>query len=73
VKEEYKRANFKEILDILDPDMTVDFKQNSFYHNDYKTRLMKKKNLETEKNNSVDFLTSVHILDPIVGNSDNYM
>jgi hypothetical protein len=76
IREEYKRANFKEILDIIDPDMTVDFKQSSFYHNEYKTKQLKKKQAyenEALHNKSIDLLTSIQILEPMIGNSDNYM
>lgn len=43
VTEDYKRLSFKEIIEILDPDLTCDFKQTSYYHNEYKNKLAKKK------------------------------
>jgi len=43
VTEDYKRISFKEIIEILDPDLTCDFKQTSYYHNEYKNKLAKKK------------------------------
>ena len=43
VKEDYKRIGFKEILDILDPELTSDFKQTSYYHNEFKKKLFKRK------------------------------
>ena len=43
LSEEYKRPSFKEILGILEPDHESDFKQNSYYHNDFKKKLIKKK------------------------------
>jgi len=30
--------NFKEILDTLDPELRGDFKKNSFYHNDFRSK-----------------------------------
>ena len=36
--EDHKRINFKEILDVLDPDLKCDFKQKSFYHNEFKKK-----------------------------------
>jgi hypothetical protein len=43
ITEDYKRISFKEIIEILDPDLTCDLKQTSYYHNDFKNKLVKKK------------------------------
>ena len=51
ISEEYKRISFKEILDILEPDLESDFKQNSYYHNDFNKKLIKKK-LEKQQESS---------------------
>ena len=47
MSEDYKRIGFKEILDILDPDLASDFKQTSYYHNEFKVKLAKRKRLQT--------------------------
>ena len=70
IKEDYKRINFKEILEILDPDLTADFKQSSFYHNDFKDKLITRKN---KSEVSTATTVSIQIREPDMGNSDNYM
>jgi hypothetical protein len=49
LKEDHKRICFKEILDILDPDLTNDFKQTSYYHNEYKKKYTKRKNQQNQE------------------------
>jgi hypothetical protein len=53
LKEDYKRIGFKEILDIFDPDLTNDFKQTSYYHNEYKKKYSKRKNLANQECNNL--------------------
>ena len=40
VREDFKRISFKEILDILDPDLANDFKQTSYYHNQFRNKIL---------------------------------
>lgn len=47
--EDYKRIGFKEIIEILDPDLTCDFKQTSYYHNEFKNKLAKKKQQQQQQ------------------------
>jgi len=68
IKEDYKRLGFKEILDILDPDLPNDFKQTSYYHNQYRKNLLKKIDCSQINDNSNTFLRK-----SIVNESDNYM
>lgn len=69
-----ERASFKDILDTLDPDLSVDFKQTSFYHNDYRKRLFNKMNAKAIDNNNFDnILDAIKIVEPFIGDSDNYM
>ena len=42
IMEDYKRISFKEIIEILEPDLSSDFKATSFFHNDFKKRQTKK-------------------------------
>ena len=46
--EEYKRPSFKDILGVLEPDHDIDFKQSSYYHNDFKKKLATTKKLEKQ-------------------------
>ncbi len=74
--EDYKRASFKEILEILDPDLTCDFKHTSFYHNEYVTKLLSKKKVQdsaSQESNLLSNQNKVKIAEPEIGNSDNYM
>lgn len=77
ITQEYERIDFKTILDILDPDLGVDFKQTSYYHNDFKNKLLRKKldDLNSVNNRSTinTLFESIKILEPYVGDSDNYM
>jgi hypothetical protein len=71
--EDFKRISFKEIVDILDPDLEAEFKQTSFYHNDFKRKLIKKKIDRCStiaRSNTIT--TSITIADPQI-DSDNYM
>lgn len=64
VFEDYKRINFKEILDVLDPDLKCDFKKNSYYHNEFKKKqTIKRKPFEPE---------NIKIADPSA-DFDNYL
>ena len=53
LKEDYKRIGFKEILDILDPDLTNDFKQASYYHNEHRKKYSKRKNQQNQEGNNL--------------------
>ncbi len=76
IKEDYKRIGFKEILDILDPDLTSDFKQTSYYHNDFKRRITKRKNTQSSQDTVITELqfekSQIHIANPTI-DLDNYM
>ena len=76
--EDYKRLSFKEILDILDPDLKNDFKQTSYYHNEFKNKVIKKKAEKQKQLESNE--KTLNGFDPILnkiadpsGDSDNYM
>lgn len=74
--EDYKRLSFKEILDILDPDLTNDFKQTSYYHNEFKNKVIKKKAEKQKQLESNEKTLNDPILNKIAdpsGDSDNYM
>ena len=43
IYEGFKRTSFKEILDILEPDLGCEFKVTSYFHNDYKRKSAKRK------------------------------
>ena len=78
ITKEHDRASFKEILDILDPDLSAQFKQTSYYHNDFRTKICEssRKNSVSNplaNNNVNEILASIKILEPFIGNSDNYM
>lgn len=81
IAKDNERASFKEILDILDPDLSADFKQSSYYHNDYKKKLFsrttnanrKKFDAQSSPNDINEILDSIKIVEPFIGNSDNYM
>ena len=47
VIEDFKRISFKEVIEILDPELTCDFKQSSYYHNEFKSKLAKRKQTQT--------------------------
>ena len=83
---DYERPSFKEILDILDPDLSAEFKKSSYYHNDFRKKLFNKDNPSSHNHNRgkklVDvsgpqnvneILNSIKIVEPFIGNSDNYM
>lgn len=75
---DYERASFKEILDILDPDLDPDFKQSSYYHNEFRLRLFNKSARSSIGRKKCDqsvgeILDSIKIVEPFIGNSDNYM
>lgn len=69
ITEDYKRICFKDILDILDPDLTCDFKQNSYYHTEFRKKCQKRK----ISNNIVEKKIQITIAEPYIGDSDNYM
>jgi uncharacterized protein YecE (DUF72 family) len=50
-RQPFERYNFSKILDLLDPDLTVEFKSRSYYNNEYQMRRLKKceeaKNIDT--------------------------
>lgn len=73
IVEDYKRINFKDILDILDPDLASDFKQTSYFHNDFKRKLAKRKVDISIKQVANDHENEIKIADPCIGDSDNYM
>ena len=74
VYEDFKRMGFKEILDILDPDLTCDFKASSFYHNEFrKKQACKKQESSVSEKKKADL---IKIADPQLkcgGEFDNYM
>lgn len=89
VGKDYERPSFKEILDVLDPDLSPDFKQTSYYHNEFRKKQFNKssghhsrgggggKKLQESSSplneNVEDILNSIKIVEPFIGNSDNYM
>lgn len=68
--EDYKRIGFKEIIEILDPDLTCDFKQTSYYHNEFKNKLAKKKQQQQFAEKSLDEFQKA---EPDFCVFDNYM
>ena len=72
IREDFKRISFKEILDILDPDLTNDFKESSYYHNEFRKKINKKR--QEQKLTLNDKLIDVNIVkEPSFGDLDNYM
>ncbi|CAF0885729.1 unnamed protein product [Brachionus calyciflorus] len=72
ITEDFKRINFKDILDILDPDLTSDFKQASYYHTDFRKKPSKRKHSECKQINE-DRKIEVVIAEPCADGIDNYM
>jgi hypothetical protein len=85
MSEDYNRIGFKEILDILDPNLASDFKQSSYYHNEFKVKTAKRSRLPTANGPPVSaiadgelaastamLMEAVTIADPTV-DTDNYM
>lgn len=71
--EDFKRICFKEILDILDPDLTNDFKQNSYYHSEFRKKFPKRKISDNFKINDVEKKIEIVIAEPSGVDLDNYM
>lgn len=68
IKEDYKRADFKDLLAFLDPDLTADFKQTSYYHNEFIKKSTSGDKSESQSTHSIAINRVV-----CAGNSDNYM
>lgn len=73
ITEDYKRICFKEILDILDPDLTNDFKQMSYYHTEFRKKCPKRKVSDNFGLSGEEKKIEIVIAEPCVGDLDNYM